>query len=418
MKKIIRDPVYDIIEIEGKALDLLNTKAMQRLRRIKQLGLAWMVYPSAEHSRFTHSLGVYHIAKKMLANFESHDHKIKNRDIITLVALLHDVGHIAFSHAFEEIIKELGGSFKHEDLSIKIIKEDPEINKIISASEIELICSILKKEFLDKVAVSVISSQFDADRLDYLLRDSYMTGANYGNVDLEWLIKNLWIVENASYGKVIAIHLEKGLNVLEQYILGRFYMYKHVYYHKVIKGFEGIVGKIIKRFFKIGNRDYKGYETLNNLMTGKIALEELMFIDDYFIVECFKDWYNKTKDKILIILIEHFLYRKPFKKYSTNDIKEYKESRTKFQEIIKEKYGSEAIDYFLFEDTSQINAFNFDINDISQDIYVCSENGSRIEPLDAIGDKTIIVSGAKSLSFLETRLFVPVEIWEESRRSK
>jgi hypothetical protein len=416
MEKIIRDPVYDIIEIEEKALALLNTKAMQRLRRIKQLGVAWMVYPAAEHSRFTHSLGVYHIAKKMLASFKNHGHEIVNSENIVLAALLHDVGHIAFSHAFEGIIRKGGGAFKHEDLSIKIIEEDLEIKSIISPSEIEAICSILRKEFLDNVAVAVISSQLDADRLDYLLRDSYMTGANYGNVDLEWLIKNLWIVDSPSYGRVIAIDIDKGLNVLEQYILARFYMYRHVYYHKVIKGFEGIVEKIFKRFQQVGNKNCMGFDAFDNLIAGTSTLTELMFIDDYFVVECFKDWYNKLSDKILRILIEHFLYRKPFKRYSTTDIKEYKEKNIKFQEIIKEKYGSDAVDYFLFEDTSAISAFNFNIKDISQDIYVYSKGTNEVKRLDDIGDRTIINSDTKGLSFSETRLFVPKEIWEELRR--
>ena len=416
--KIIRDPIHDIIEVDGKILELVDSRAFQRLRGIKQLGVASLVYPSAEHSRFTHSLGVYHIAKQILKQIKG-KHEGQG-ELILMAALLHDVGHIAFSHTFESVISDLGGKFQHEDLSKKIISEDRDIAKIIGKRDRESICRIISGESNDKVAVSIISSQFDADRLDFTMRDSYMTGANYGKIDLSWLIRNLSIVNTcrdtsiSAPKSVVAINEEKGLNVLEQYIMGRFYMYKHVYLHKVVRGFEAIIRSIFKRYFAVNDKKLIGYSLLNKLKKGTIGLEELMAIDDNLVVYFFRDWYNTTRDPILRDLIGHLLFRRPFKKFEPLGSREtYAKKKAQAEDLIRRKYGrKDAANYYLFVDEVNKNAYNdlFDIEHITDEVFIFSPGSGNAKPLSSLKGKSIVVSESDCLKLNEVRWFMPEDI--------
>jgi HD superfamily phosphohydrolase len=204
--KVFRDPVHNLIAFHDKKwdrllLELINTREVQRLRRIKQLGFSELVFPGANHSRFAHSLGVLHVTKKFLAQFDLVGPKRLSpyqRSLVLAAALLHDIGHGPFSHAFEKVT-----GIKHEKFTRDIIS-DPATQ----------VCQKLRKfsrqlprdlaQFFDEEADSreppadlppyltqVISSQLDADRCDYLLRDSYATGTDYGRYDLEWLLSHI-----------------------------------------------------------------------------------------------------------------------------------------------------------------------------------------------------------------------------------
>lgn len=423
--KVIKDPIHNIIEVEGKILDLLDTRVMQRLRRVKQLGTACLVYPAAEHSRFTHSLGVYHIAKKISErlSYKGKDEKL----IIQMAGLLHDVGHTAFSHTLEKVLKDIlkeeGAHckrFHHEEFGARIIQEDREIRRIISQTQRDAICDILKKRYEDNIAVAMISSQLDADRLDFLLRDSYMTGAGYGNIDLEWLIRNLKIVptdKNACAGlidtdKVIAVNYDKGLNTLDHYILGRFYMYNRVYLHKAVRGFDAIVKSIFKRFFYLDNKKLLGYKILKDLKYNKISLEDFLLVDDYLIVTFFHDWLLTSKDNILKTLVYRFLYRKPFKKYIPKKNPEnYNKDRVAAKELVERKYGKGSADYFFLIDEASDAAYEsiFEIDKITQEIFVYKKENEKAVPLTSV--KNSIVNSAKdSLKIDEVRWFVPEDI--------
>ena len=163
---------------------------------------------------------------------------------------------------------------------------------------------------------SIVSSQFDADRIDYLLRDSYMTGANYGRFDIDWLLKNIQIEKSTfrhSEGEmVVSIDYKKGLNVLEQYLIGRYFMYTHVYYHRVNRGFEIVVTNIIKRILEKKYDNFMGYNYINDLHSGNISLEDYLKLDDFTVLTWFKDWYEKTQDFILKDLLYHLFTRKPY----------------------------------------------------------------------------------------------------------
>ena len=200
--KRIRDPIHGVIvfdhtvPVDMLAWRLIQTPEFQRLRRIKQLGLSDFVFPGATHSRFMHSIGVFHNARRLAEIVRKESGSDDNRQKVVLIAaLLHDIGHGPFSHAFEIARKEIAGGKpieKHEKLSAKLILDKkgsifPLLGQEIASS----VASLIEADDPVDIWHAVVSSSFDADRLDYLIRDRYMTGAKAGSIDAEWLIDNL-----------------------------------------------------------------------------------------------------------------------------------------------------------------------------------------------------------------------------------
>src|SRR6476659_8222360 len=198
-EKIIRDPVHDVIAfrldrpIDALLFRLLNTVEVQRLRRIRQLGMASMAYPGADHSRYSHSLGVMETARKIIEQLRRNFYISDEDETVCLAAaLLHDLGHGPFSHVFERVT-----GVHHEDLTERVIVDpDSEVNRVLTEHDPSLPQKII--DFLNchprrTFVCDIISSQLDADRLDYLLRDNLMTGSQYGDYDLGWLLHALTI---------------------------------------------------------------------------------------------------------------------------------------------------------------------------------------------------------------------------------
>jgi HD superfamily phosphohydrolase len=252
--KVFRDPVHDLIAFEDNAcdrllLDLINTKEVQRLHRIKQLGFTELVFPAANHSRFAHSLGVLHVARRMLDHF----HRFcgsrldeNHRQLVLAAALLHDIGHGPFSHAFEKVTAQ-----KHERRTLEIIQTDEtDVNRALCNADNQLpsrLAQFFNKE-IDEAAeatpkeapgtlppylTDVVSSQLDADRCDYLLRDSHATGTNYGDYDLSWLLAQLRVQPGRRF-----FLSRKAVSAAEAYLFARTHMYRTVYFHKTTRAAE------------------------------------------------------------------------------------------------------------------------------------------------------------------------------------
>ena len=198
-ERIYRDSVHDIIRVntessEGRlVVALIDTPEFQRLRRIRQLGLAYFAYQAAEHSRFTHSLGAFHLAGRMIAKLRiGYEIPDDAQTAVRVAALLHDIGHGPFSHVIESIL-----DFHHEEFTIEaVLSEETAIGRLLrqfSGGLADDVAAIIRGDFRHRALAQLVSSQLDVDRMDYLLRDSLMTGVKYGVYDLEWIIKSLEI---------------------------------------------------------------------------------------------------------------------------------------------------------------------------------------------------------------------------------
>lgn len=281
----IRDPVHNLIKFSPSSeddevlWDLLQTSWMQRLRRIKQLGFSDFVFPGAGHTRFSHSLGALQMARRMLDVFESkglidgksdEEHRLMKKATLCAV-LLHDVGHGPYSHVFEsvshvfeDVSKALGKKQTHEGYTRQILS-DGEIKRILTSqpNSPELHCRVIN--FFDQESGSdqysrIVSSQLDADRLDFLIRDRYFCGVQFGAIDLEWLLDSIEIEtirdpENSDVSPYTFCFSEKGKTVAEDFVMAYVNMYRNVYYHKAVDALETMVVEILKGIYGQGNQN-------------------------------------------------------------------------------------------------------------------------------------------------------------------
>lgn len=232
--RVYHDPLHGAISLdrtipaEAMAIAIIDTPEFQRLRRIRQLGPAHLTFHGAESSRFTHSLGVLHLARRALQHLErSHPHLAEHRVVLYAAALLHDIGHGPFSHSGEEMF-----GISHEAWSARLIREDGALRGPLEAAHkgcAEAVATLLEGgDYAEPAIKALVSSQLDCDRLDYLLRDSYSTGARYGQLDLDRLLAALILAPDGS----LAIH-PRGLLAVEHYLVVRQLMYRSVYNHRL-----------------------------------------------------------------------------------------------------------------------------------------------------------------------------------------
>lgn len=268
--KMIKDPIHGSIEFEGDAelelKSMLSDQYFQRLRRVKQLGFADFVFPSATHSRFGHSLGVYAVAKRLLSVVEPDIRKgnwSEKGFACLAAALLHDIGHGMFSHAFENAMKmymtrnglpggsPLAAAVDHEQISLRIIKESSIgvlLEKMGGKDFPGAVADIVAKNDETSIYTSLVSSQLDADRLDYSKRDPYFAGVSSGGIDLDWLLRN-FRVGNGSNGEFLYVN-SKAYISLEQFTVTLFQLYPTLYLHKRTRGIEYMFSLLMSRVFE------------------------------------------------------------------------------------------------------------------------------------------------------------------------
>ena len=319
IEKVFRDPVHDYIHIQHQViLDLINSKEFQRLRRIKQLGTTSFTFHGGEHSRFGHSLGVYEITRRICDLFQR-NYSIetdpengwddRERLVALCAALLHDVGHGPYSHTFEGIFNT-----NHEEITVKIITSpETEIFHILNRVEDgfpEKVASVIRKDYANPQVVQMISSQIDADRMDYLLRDAYFTGTEYGTFDLTRILRVI-----RPYKEGIAFSTN-GMHAVEDYVVSRYQMYMQIYFHPVSRGMEVILDHLLKRGTFLYQTDPNYYAGQCRLLApffdNTYTLDDYLKLDDGVLNTYFTLW-TEDKDPILSDLATRFMNRKPLK---------------------------------------------------------------------------------------------------------
>lgn len=320
--KVLKDPVHSYIHIHYEVIwNCLDSKEFQRLRRIRQLGGDFQVYPTAEHSRFSHSLGVYEIVRRMVTEVKSLCVELTEYEkvCVMLAGLLHDVGHGPFSHAFENITNH-----SHEEYTAKIILGNTELNAILRAVSKRLpedIVSIIQHTHENDILNQIVSGQLDADRMDYLLRDSYFTATSYGQFDLERILRTMRVRKTAEGRKVIVVKYT-GIHSVEDYIMARYQMYWQVYYHPVARSYEAVFIQLFNRLKDIfkGNKDY--FEDMKVLVPflekSEVSVDEYFKLDENSLLYCCALIQDK-EDKIAADLARRLQNRNLFEYVDYND---------------------------------------------------------------------------------------------------
>jgi HD superfamily phosphohydrolase len=313
-KRTYLDPIHNDIVLDHRdpadrlIIDLIDTPEFQRLRRVHQLGVSFFTFQGAEGSRFTHSVGVMHVASKLIELVEERTPSIlKYRRLIMASALLHDIGHGPYSHVTEKIL-----GYDHEDWSCRVISENTTVNRVLREHDPELpeqITRVLKKKFEPHYITHMVSSQLDCDRMDYLLRDSHQTGTAYGLFALHRILSSLEIDED--HDRILVVG-EKGQMAVEDYLFSRYSMYAQVYYHRKNLSARALLAKIIKRAKSLTDKVGFMDEQTNRWLRGEhLDVNEYLFLDDVQMTYHIKRW-TQDKDKVLSDLSGRFLNRMLF----------------------------------------------------------------------------------------------------------
>jgi len=384
--KIINDPIYGFVQIEkGIILDLIEHPFFQRLRRISQLGLSYLVYPGAYHTRFHHAIGCVFLMNKAIDQIRKKGHKItgKEAEAVCIAILLHDIGHGPFSHTLE---KSIVNHINHETLSLLFMQE---LNKQFKG-KLTLAIQIFKDEYKKRFLHQLVSSQLDMDRLDYLKRDSFYSGVQEGVIGTERIINMLNVIDD---NLVIE---EKGIYSIEKFLIARRLMYWQVYLHKTVLSAENTLIKTLKRAKELIKEGKEVFATpplfffLKNNFTKKdfenneYLLQQFARLDDHDIYTCLKQWMDH-EDIVLSKLSNMIINRKLLKvKIQKKPFSQKAISDKKTAVMQKLDLSRNLTDYFVFSGKISNKAYSYE----KAKINILLKDGSIKELKDA-SDQTL-----------------------------
>ena len=359
ISKIINDPVYGFITLnKGILLNIVDHPYFQRLSRIKQLGLTYLVYLGAHHTRFHHAAGAAHLMTQAIQTLKKNGVLInkEEEEAVILAILLHDIGHGPFSHALENSFVK---GISHEDISVKFMNS---LNQEFDGA-LDLALQIFQDKYPKRFLHDLVSSQLDMDRLDYLKRDSFFTGVSEGVVSNQRIIKMFHVVNDEIVIK------EKGIYSIEKFIVARRLMYWQVYLHKTVLSAEFLLAKIIERARELINNGEKllvlpsvKYFFENTIYKENISeydfLTAFSKLDDYDVLYSVKVWAD-SNDQVISKLSQMLINRKLLKvkishhKFTNDEIEEMKQYHQK-----KLGFSNLEMNYFVFQNQMTNNAYD------------------------------------------------------------
>ena len=346
--KIFNDPIYGFITIPNTLIfDLIAHKYFQRLRRISQMGLSYLVYPGAHHTRFQHALGCLHLMQNAvrILRFKRVEISEKEENGLYIAILLHDIGHGPFSHAMEHSIVE---TISHESISLKFM----EALNVEFKGALDTAISMFKGEYERKFFGQLISGQLDIDRSDYLKRDSFYTGVSEGNINSERLISMMNVVDDE------LVIEEKGIYSIEKFLTARRLMYWQVYLHKTSLVAEQMLMGVLRRAKELtlngiqleasSALSFFLHSTYNHANFDETALNQFSLLDDYDLVSALKSW-QFHNDFVISQLSKMILNRTLLKiKFKNNPVSETKVDAMRQELALKHSLNTKEASYFVF----------------------------------------------------------------------
>lgn len=369
--KILNDPIYGFITIPNPLIfDLIEHKYFQRLRRISQMGMSYLVYPGAHHTRFHHALGCMHLMQKAIQVlcFKGVAISEEEKQALLIAILLHDIGHGPFSHAMEHSIVN---SVHHEEISLLLMEQ---LNKEFNGS-LTLAIEIFKGNYHRKFMYQLISGQIDMDRADYLKRDSFYTGVAEGNINSERIITMLSVVDDE------LVIEEKGIYSVEKFLVARRLMYWQVYLHKTSLVAEQLLIRVLKRAKELTLKGTQLHASaaLSFFIQNEISIEDFNAevldrfakLDDYDIVSAMKEWMHED-DFVLSNLCEMIINRDLLRIKVKNKKIAAKKLQNETQSLMEEYNISEhEASYFVFSGEISNQAYKT----TSQNINILMKSG-------------------------------------------
>ncbi len=418
---ILRDPIHGLVAFEGVAGRLLgallDTPEVQRLRRIRQLGLTALVFPGAEHTRFAHAVGAAHVMGRLLGRFASCSPALppplrveeEARAEAMAAALLHDLGHGPFSHTFETL---LPGALAHEQWTQRILLDpDTDVHRVLESfatGTAGRVAAMLRGVHRIPFLARAVSGSFDVDRLDYLLRDSQATGVRYGLFDLDWLLRAVTVAELPSGQWVLAVEGRKGLPPFEEFFLGRYFMFQQVYHHKATRAAEcllrAVVGRVVERV-RDGRPPPGVPRALERAARGEaIPLGEYLALDDGELLSAIHRWAGVRDDAFLASAAEGLLHRRlpktvPLPERGPDELWEV--ACAAVREVVDCSGGRSDLEVWL--DVPEVVAYEEPEGDVAEGLWV----RIRRRPLQRLGEVSFLLRQLRNARARRPRIVFP-----------
>ncbi len=418
---ILRDPVHGLVAFEGPSgrlvEALLDTPEVQRLRRIRQLGLTSLVFPGAEHTRFAHAVGAAHLMGRLLGRIEALASTLPAAFRVDeeahaeamAAALLHDLGHGPFSHTFEAL---LPGALSHEQWTQRILLDPAtRVHRVLegfSAGMAGRVAAMLRGTHRVPFLARAVAGSFDVDRLDYLLRDSQATGVRYGLFDLDWLLRAVTAAELPSGQWVLAVEGRKGLPPFEEFFLGRYFMFQQVYHHKATRAAEcllrAVVGRVVERVRE--GRPPRGVPSaLRRAARGEeVSLGEHLALDDGELLSALHRWADASDDAFLASSAQGLLCRRlpktvPLPERGPRTL--WEAAHEALRELVTEEGGRADLEVWL--DVPTVVPYEEPLDESAEGLWV----RIRHRPLQRIGEVSFLLRQLRNARTSRPRLVFP-----------